>query len=99
MCIRDSSSNYHNNNPQNPPTYQNMAFNDMYSQFDDMPIQENLLRGIYAYGFEKPSDVQQRIIGPIIKGTDITVRAAAGTGKTAAYCVCLLYTSPSPRDS
>lgn len=36
--------------------------------FDDMNLKENLLRGIYAYGFEKPSAIQQRAIVPCIEG-------------------------------
>lgn len=33
-----------------------------------MNLSESLLRGIYAYGFEKPSAIQQRAILPCIKG-------------------------------
>ena len=40
----------------------------MISSFDDMQLKEELLRGIYAYGFEKPSAIQQRAIMPCIKG-------------------------------
>ncbi|GJV29406.1 eukaryotic initiation factor 4A-15-like protein, partial [Tanacetum coccineum] len=36
--------------------------------FDSMGLQENLLRGIYTYGFEKPSAIQQRGIVPFTKG-------------------------------
>lgn len=36
--------------------------------FDEMNLRETLLRGIYAYGFEKPSAIQQRAIMPCIKG-------------------------------
>ena len=32
-----------------------------------MDLKEELLRGIYAYGFEKPSAIQQRAIVPCIK--------------------------------
>ena len=41
---------------------------DVAQSFDDMNLDDNLLRGIYAYGFEKPSAIQQRAIIPIIKG-------------------------------
>ncbi len=34
-----------------------------------MNLREGLLRGIYAYGFEKPSAIQQRAIVPCIRGT------------------------------
>ena len=35
------------------------------STFDSMGIREDLLRGLYSYGFEKPSAIQQRAIVPI----------------------------------
>ncbi len=38
--------------------------------FDDMGLREDLLRGIFAYGFEKPSAIQQRGTLPLIKGRD-----------------------------
>ena len=45
-------------------------WNDITDNFDDMNLKETLLRGIYAYGFEKPSAIQQRAIIPCIKGTE-----------------------------
>ncbi|KAH7961652.1 hypothetical protein HPB52_011093 [Rhipicephalus sanguineus] len=41
---------------------------EIIDNFDDMNLREELLRGIYAYGFEKPSAIQQRAIIPCIKG-------------------------------
>ena len=41
---------------------------EITDNFDDMNLKEALLRGIYAYGFEKPSAIQQRAIIPCIKG-------------------------------
>jgi len=58
-----------------------------YESFDDMPIPENLLRGIYTYGFEKPSAIQKKAIVPIIEGRDILAQAQSGTGKTGTFCV------------
>lgn len=46
--------------------------------FDDMNLKEELLRGIYAYGFEKPSTIQQRAIQPCIKGHDVIAQAQSG---------------------
>lgn len=43
-------------------------WNEITDNFDDMVLKETLLRGIYAYGFEKPSAIQQRAIIPCIKG-------------------------------
>lgn len=58
--------------------------------FDDMPLHQHLLRGIYSYGFEKPSAIQQRAIVPFIKGGDIIAQAQSGTGKTGAFSIGLL---------
>jgi Superfamily II DNA and RNA helicases len=47
--------------------------------FDAMDLSEELLRGIYAYGFEKPSAIQQRAIKPTILGRDLIAQAQSGT--------------------
>jgi len=58
--------------------------------FDDLDLQEGLLRGIYSYGFEKPSAIQQRGIKPILDGRDTIGQAQSGTGKTATFVIgCL----------
>jgi len=58
--------------------------------FDAMGLKEELLRGIYAYGFEKPSAIQQRAILPILKGRDVIAQSQSGTGKTTIFCVGVL---------
>ncbi|KAL4220179.1 Eukaryotic initiation factor 4A-II [Mactra antiquata] len=58
--------------------------------FDDMSLREELLRGIYAYGFEKPSAIQARAILPCIKGRDVIAQAQSGTGKTATFSIAIL---------
>jgi len=52
-----------------------------------MTLKEELIRGIFCYGFDKPSAVQQRAIIPIIKGRDVIVQSQSGTGKTAVFCL------------
>lgn len=37
-----------------------------------MNLKEDLLRGIYAYGFEKPSAIQQRAIVPCVQSKIVT---------------------------
>ena len=51
---------------------------------------ENLLRGIYAYGYESPSAVQSRAIVQICKGRDTIAQAQSGTGKTATFSISVL---------
>ena len=60
-------SEIHSNWDENTPT------------FDAMDLKEPLLRGIYAYGFEKPSAIQQRAITPALRGLDIIAQAQSGT--------------------
>uniref|UniRef100_A0A8C5MZN4 RNA helicase n=1 Tax=Leptobrachium leishanense TaxID=445787 RepID=A0A8C5MZN4_9ANUR len=63
---------------------------DVTPTFDTMGLREDLLRGVYAYGFEKPSAIQQRAIKQIIKGRDVIAQSQSGTGKTATFCVSVL---------
>ena len=60
------------------------------STFDDLNLKPDLLKGIYAYGFEKPSAIQQRAIRPIIRGRDVIAQSQSGTGKTAVFSVAAL---------
>merc|ERR1711990_73471 len=60
--------------------------------FDELGLREDLLRGIYAYGFEKPSAVQQRAIGPVVSGRDVIAQSQSGTGKTSLIGVSSLQT-------
>lgn len=59
----------------------------MVDSFDDMSLPEGLLRGIYSYGFEQPSAIQQRAIVPVLEGRDTIGQAQSGTGKTATFLV------------
>jgi translation initiation factor 4A len=58
--------------------------------FDAMKLRDPLLRGIYAYGFEKPSAIQQRAVIPCVKGHDVIAQAQSGTGKTATFALAIL---------
>jgi len=58
--------------------------------FDDMKLREDLLRGIYGYGFERPSAIQQRAILPCVEGHDVIAQAQSGTGKTATFAISVL---------
>jgi translation initiation factor 4A len=55
-----------------------------------MNLKEELLKGIYAYGFEKPSAIQQRAIIPCVKGHDVIAQSHSGTGKTATFSISVL---------
>ena len=59
--------------------------------FEDLGLKDDLVRGIYSYGFEKPSAVQQRAILPILKGRDVIVQSQSGTGKTCVFTLGALH--------
>ncbi|KAF9349775.1 Eukaryotic initiation factor 4A-III [Mortierella sp. NVP85] len=63
---------------------------DVVDNFEDMNLNPELLRGIYAYGFERPWEVQQRAIVPILKKQDVMVQALPGGGKTIAFLIPVL---------
>lgn len=55
--------------------------------FDAMELPEELLRGIYSYGFEKPSAIQQRAIKPTMLGRDLIAQAQSGTVRDGFLCI------------
>ena len=61
-----------------------------YETFDSMGLEEDLLRGIYAFGFEKPSRIQQRAIMPVVEGRDVIAQGQSGTGKTGTFVISTL---------
>lgn len=71
-------------------TTDDQKYDEPIESFDDLDLNEDLLRGIYSYGFEKPSAIQQRAIRPLLSGRDTIGQAQSGTGKTGAFVIgCL----------
>ncbi len=72
----------------------NTPKNYVISQWDDevLDLKPNLLRGIYAFGFEKPSAIQQKALYPMTlrPAKDIIAQAQSGTGKTGAFVTGIL---------
>ncbi|KAA0153907.1 hypothetical protein FNF29_02895 [Cafeteria roenbergensis] len=62
----------------------------VFKSFEDMRLDKDLLRGIYAYGFEKPSAIQQRAIVPIVSGRNVIAQSQSGTGKTGVFSISVL---------
>jgi superfamily II DNA/RNA helicase len=61
-----------------------------YESFEDLELKDNLLRGIFAFGFEKPSIIQQTAIKPFLDGRDLIAQSQSGTGKTATFAISVL---------
>ena len=78
---QNAPENNTENNPENIKIINN---------WDDLELNEDLLRGIYAMSFEKPSEIQQKAILPIIQNNDVIAQAQSGTGKTGTFSISTL---------
>ena len=70
--------------------------------WEDMNVESShvmqILRGIYAYGFENPSPIQQKALPPMLLGRDLIAQAQSGTGKTGAFTTgCLNLIDPDEK--
>jgi|UniRef100_A0A6C0M5I1 translation initiation factor 4A len=62
-----------------------------FEAWEDIPdLNPQLMRGIYGYGFEKPSPIQQKSILSFIEGRDVIAQAQSGSGKTGAFATGVL---------
>ena len=61
--------------------------NILQLSFDTLNLKDNLLRGIYSYGFENPSKIQNESIPVLLTGKDLIAQAQSGTGKTGAFLI------------
>lgn len=92
---RDENDSYHQNKePMDQETiemFQKLMTEtpdlEQIDDFEKMNLKTELLRGIYAYGYERPSEIQQKGIMPIVNGSDIIGQAQSGTGKTATFSI------------
>ncbi|MCM8794350.1 MAG: DEAD/DEAH box helicase [Candidatus Omnitrophica bacterium] len=59
--------------------------------FEDLGLHPNLLKGIHALGFLRPTPIQAQAIPHILAGRDVIGSAQTGTGKTAAFVLPILH--------
>ena len=64
--------------------------NDEITKFEHMGLKKNVLRGIFAYGYETPSPIQRKAIPIFLEKHDIIAQAQSGTGKTATFAISVL---------
>ena len=64
----------------------NVPINEI-STWEELDMKPDLLRGVYANGFEKPSQIQKKAIRPIFDKKDVIAQAQSGTGKTACFVI------------
>lgn len=60
---------------------------EIFTSFEKMGLKDNIMRGVYSYGFEFPSEIQSKGIKKIIDGKDLVAQSQAGTGKTGTFII------------
>lgn len=61
-----------------------------YEYWNNFNLKDDLLRGIYSYGFENPSNIQQIAIKPALDKRDLIAQAQSGSGKTGTFTISIL---------
>ena len=92
------SNNQNDSVPKDSDSEMISNWDESVETFDELNLKSELLRGIYGYGFEKPSAIQQKAILPIIKQRDVIAQAQSGTGKTAAFAIGSLQLVDATKD-
>jgi len=77
-------------NQKSKPMYEVVDY-EAWDDIEELQDRTDILRGIYGYGFEKPSPIQKRAIRPFMLGHDIIAQAQSGTGKTGCFAIGTLY--------
>jgi superfamily II DNA/RNA helicase len=62
----------------------------LHNSFDTLNLSNELLKGVYIYGFTQPSHIQIKGIQSIGTGKDCILQSQSGTGKTATYLLGIL---------
>lgn len=84
LLENDASIEVERKNPDSP----------LYSvkRFEDLNLKKELLKGLYAMGFTKPSKIQETALPALINDPpqNIIAQSQSGTGKTAAFTLSML---------
>ena len=59
-------------------------------EFEDFNLKDSVLKGIFSYGFDKPSEIQEKAIPEVLKCHDLVAQAQSGTGKTGTFSISML---------
>ena len=58
--------------------------------FEELEINEDIMRSIKELGFTKPFPIQEQAIPELLRGSDVIGQAHTGTGKTATFGIPML---------
>jgi len=73
--------------PEQSNTEETSTEVNVVEKWDDMSLPDDILRGIFASGYENPSPIQKRAICPMLTDRDLIAQAQSGTGKTATFSI------------
>ena len=61
-------------------------------RFEELSLKKELLQGLYAMGFTKPSKIQETVLPALLSDPpqNIIAQSHSGTGKTAAFVLSML---------
>lgn len=95
---RYESREYSKKDTEMIPT--DLSEDNMFSTWEDkrLNLSEALLKGIYSYGYEKPSEIQKIGILPFLSNKDIIAQAQSGTGKTGTFVISFLQKMDSTKE-
>ncbi|OPX26146.1 MAG: ATP-dependent RNA helicase [Campylobacteraceae bacterium 4484_166] len=60
------------------------------TKFEELGLDENVLKAVQNAGYDNPSPIQEQMIPYMLKGGDVLGQAQTGTGKTAAFALPIL---------
>ena len=84
--MENKDDTYENNEPQETSSKKYVP--KEIENWDDVDVMKSsILRGIFSYGFEKPSPIQKKALLSMIDGKDMIAQAQSGTGKTGCFTV------------
>lgn len=60
------------------------------NNFERFKLQSYMIEAVEALGFDKPTEIQERVIPAVLKGTSLIGQSQTGTGKTHAYLLPIM---------
>ncbi|CAF1679846.1 unnamed protein product, partial [Adineta ricciae] len=64
--------------------------NGTIDKFDNLNLNESLLRGIYQYGFDSPLEIQRKSLQSCLSGRDMIIQSESYSGKTITSLITVL---------
>ncbi|WP_028391826.1 DEAD/DEAH box helicase [Bacillus cihuensis] len=60
------------------------------NNFERFKLESYMIEAVESLGFDKPTEIQERVIPAVLKGTSLIGQSQTGTGKTHAYLLPIM---------